>query len=276
MSRKGFLATAAAGVAVVGAAALIPSRAEAEPADEGAAEASKLGELVAEVEPGGASLEGTKWAEAASAAQDGIDVVKSKNGLHTMNAQAHWVFSGWQPEYDQATDVGFGMLGYGLEPRFYVSAATFEHVGERAVFDVGEVYMGRGRVAAHFVVERGTVTTPYGDIRWELYEYGGFEATGRLIATEKSSWVTGLGMYETSTSAPQFDFPFELKAPPLEFCTLHVSVERDLSANWCGVMTEAYIPATTTKSGVYYGTRGNDNVPAGYIVADYHIIGEKA
>lgn len=111
MTRKGFLAAAMA----AGAAALVPSAtAGAEETSDNAA--SQLSALGLEVEKD-ADLQGTSWAEAASQAETTapvIDVVRSDNGIHSMNVPGYFMFSGWDKEHDQPTDNGFGMSGTGF------------------------------------------------------------------------------------------------------------------------------------------------------------------
>ena len=102
MTRKRFLAAAAA----AGAAALVPGTAMADSsAEPGAAPLAAL-----DVEPveDAEALAGSEWA--AMAAGDTIDVIKSHSGMHVMNAPGYFVFTGWDPENDWTSDLGFGFV----------------------------------------------------------------------------------------------------------------------------------------------------------------------
>lgn len=111
MTRKGFLAAAAA----AGAAALVPGTAMADSSEPGTAPLAAL-----DVEPveGPEALAGSGWAE--MAAGDPIDVVKSHSGMHVMNAPGYFAFTGWDPETDLTSDMGFGYTN----GRFVVNARS--------------------------------------------------------------------------------------------------------------------------------------------------------
>lgn len=223
ITRKGFLATAAA----AGVAALVPSTAFADKQVENPVE-----KLDVESVEGTEALAGSEWET--FAAGDPIDVVKSHSGMHAMNAPGYFVFTGWDPEHDWPTDMGFGFTNN----RFVVKAA-----------DVSFATRGVGGSLADFIVDEGKI----GIWRWWKRASGVYEACG---------W-TEVQVEASGEQHAIVDLPFEATE-------CHYANVSKGPNGW--IVREPYVHATMHNKidVVYWSNSGNTGTAALYL----RIIGE--
>lgn len=224
MTRKGFLAAAAA----AGAAALVPGTAMADSSAEPGS--TPLAALDVEPVEGPEALSGSTWAE--MAAGDPIDVVKSHSGMHVMNAPGYFVFTGWDPEHDWPADLGFGFTGRNF-------AVKAEDINLTAGRNSGSL--------ADWVVEKGTIGS------WAYRKW----ASGMAECCIRREYDTPMSAWSPSSFYPQgysasgdycarIDYPFAFSTPPCETFSM-LGVE----GGWCEVFAHPTLPNTTTTSGFY-------------------------
>lgn len=258
LTRKDFFAVAATGVAAVGAATLIPStKAIAEEVEKEVAAQQEQAEPVKDITPlsdldiagvehGVEALGDTAWAEIAPLA---TEVVKSRSGFHMMNEPGYFTFTGWNPQYDTATDMGFG---YKADPQggaFILKAKVVDFIGVN----------GRMGQLGDWVVESSSSTSATG---WHYTKW----ASGKLECSRRGTWSTGtMGASQVTgttqkTCTLNWKWPVAFKQIPI------VTISPCTGSNWT-FLIDGHTATTTNLVNVYVRKTQTANDTSGFTAA---------